>query len=218
MNINEFIEFMKDVHLTESQKYNGTSEFVFDKTSNKGLTKYDVLHPYGSIGYTPSIISIGIKNLVNNMSESGELKNDDVVYIISSLNSLGLNDAEIATQLSWFVDNCVKLVICDIPSTYEFGVNQPMNQAILSTLLQSIITRNQNMITVSFKKSNSGRSKLPFPDDWDELYEKWVNNEITSRQFIALSGLKKATFYNLLTEYKEIQSANLEYMKQYKIV
>lgn len=143
---------------------------------------------------------------------------DNIVYIISSLNSLGLNDADIASQLSWFIDNSVKLVICDIVSTYEFGVTQPINQAVLSTVLQSVLNGNKNIITVSFKRSNSGRNKLPFPDDWEELYEKWENSEITSKQFIDLSGLKKATFYNLLTEYKNIQSANAQYLKRYKII
>lgn len=141
---------------------------------------------------------------------------NDIVYVISSLNSLGLNDADIATQLSWFIDNSVKLVVCNIASTYEFGITQPMNQAVLSTILQSVLSG--NIITVSCKRSNSGRNKLPFPDNWDELYEKWSNGYITSKQFIDLSGLKKATFYNLLTEYKDIQSANIQYLKKYKIV
>lgn len=144
--------------------------------------------------------------------------NNDIIYVVSSLSSLGLNDADIAAQLSWFIDNSMKLVICDITSTYEFGVTQPMNQAILSTILQSILSGNKNIITVSFKRSNSGRNKLPFPDEWDELYDKWTKGEITSKQFIDLSGLKKATFYNLLTEYKDIQLANAQYLKRYKIV
>lgn len=143
---------------------------------------------------------------------------NNTIYVISSLNSLGLNDADIATQLSWFIDNSVKLVVCDITSTYEFGVTQPTNQAVLSTILQSMVSGNKSIITISFKRANSGRNKLPFPDDWDELYEKWTNGDITSKQFINLSGLKKATFYNLLTEYKDIQSANTQYLKRYKIV
>lgn len=143
---------------------------------------------------------------------------NDTIYVVSSLNSLGLNDADIATQLSWFINNSVKLVICEISSTYEFGITQPTNQAVLSTLLQSILSGNKNIITVTFKKANSGRSKLPFPDNWDELYDKWTKDEISSKEFIDLSGLKKATFYNLLTEYKKMQSANAQYLKQYKII
>ena len=88
----------------------------------------------------------------------------------------------------------------------------------MSTLLQSVLSGNKNIITVSFKRTNSGRYKLPFPDNWDELYEQWFKKKITSKQFIEMSGLKKATFYNLLTEYKDIQSANAEYMKRYKII
>lgn len=144
--------------------------------------------------------------------------NKDTVFVISSLSSLGLNDSDISTHLSWFIDNSVKLVICDIPSTYEFGVTQPMNQAILSTLLQSILSGSKNVVTVSFKKANAGRSKLPHPDDWDELYEKWTSGVISSKEFIESSGLKRATFYNLLTEYKEILSANQQYLKRYKIL
>jgi hypothetical protein len=90
-----------------------------------------------------------------------------------------------------------------------------MNQAILSTILQSLLVENK---TISFKRSNSGRNKLPFPNNWDELYEKWEKDEITSKQFIEMSGLKKATFYNLLTEYKEIQNRNKQYLKQIKTV
>lgn len=150
--------------------------------------------------------------------ESIKVVDNDSVYVVSSLSSIGLNDAEISSQLSWFVTNQVRLVICDVSSTYEYGVNQPMNMAILNTLLQSILSNNTNVITVSFKRSNSGRSKLPFPDNWDELYELWDNGEITSRQFIEQSGLKKATFYNLLTEYKEIQKLNEQYICKYQIV
>ena len=150
--------------------------------------------------------------------ESMKKIDKETIYVVSSLDSLGLNDADISTQLSWFIDNSVKLVVCNIPSSYEFGVTQPMNQAVLSTLLQSILSGNKNIITVSFKRSNSGRNKLPFPDNWDELYEQWSNNDISSKQFIEMSGLKKATFYNLMTEYKEIQAANAQYLKQYKVI
>lgn len=137
------------------------------------------------------------------------------IYVVSSLNSIGLNDADIATQLTWFINNKVKLVICDIPSTYEYGVTQPMNIAVLNTILHSILSGNENIVTVSFKKNNSGRNKLPYPSNWDELYEKWNNNEISSKIFMDESGLKKATFYNLLTEYKEILDKNNKYLENY---
>lgn len=145
--------------------------------------------------------------------------NTEIIYLVSSLQSLGLNDADIATQLNWFIKNQVKLVICEIPSTYEFGVSQPINKAVLSSLLQFILNARTDIVTVPFyKKSTAGRNKLPFPDNWDELYEKWSQKEITSKDFMDKSGLKKATFYNMLTEYKHIQENNSLYLKKYKIV
>lgn len=145
--------------------------------------------------------------------------NTEIIYLVSSLQSLGLNDADIATQLNWFIENQVKLVICEIPSTYEFGVSQPINKAVLSSLLQFILNARTDIVTVPFyKKSTAGRNKLPFPDNWDELYEKWSQKEITSKDFMDKSGLKKATFYNMLTEYKHIQENNSLYLKKYKIV
>lgn len=142
---------------------------------------------------------------------------DDVIYVVTSLSSLGINDAEIINQLSWFSDHAVKLVICNIPSTYEYGVTQPMNQALLSTIIQSVLNRNSNIVTVSLKKAHSGRNRIPFPDNWDELYKKWINGEITSKDFISECGLKKATFYNLVAEYKSIQESNEQYLKKYRM-
>lgn len=141
---------------------------------------------------------------------------EDIV-VVSSLYSLGVNDAEISNQLNWFIKNSILLVICEIPSTYEFGVAQPINQAILSTLLQAVLNKNKNIIPLSFKKSNAGRNKIEFPNEWDELYEKWERKEISSKEFITVTGLKKATFYNLMTEYKSLQKINQEYIKKYKI-
>lgn len=140
--------------------------------------------------------------------------NKEDVIGISSLKSLGTNDADVAVQLTWFIERGIRLVICEIPSTYEFGVSTPVNQAVLSTILQSVLNKD-NIVAASFKRSNCGRNKLPFPDNWDELYDQWTQRKITSKKFIELSGLKKATFYNLMTEYKEIQNANEQFLKRY---
>lgn len=143
---------------------------------------------------------------------------EDNIYVIGSISSLGISEADIASQLSWFIDNGVKLVISDINTTYTFGITQPLNQAILSTVLQNLLSKNSNIVSIPSKRGNSGRNRLPFPDNWDDLYERWENNEISSKDFIEASGLKKATFYNLISEYKSIQEQNNEYMKRYRII
>ena len=56
---------------------------------------------------------------------------------------------------------------------------------------------------------------MAFPDGWDELYEKWEKQEISSKEFMEQSGLKKATFYNMLTEYKAMLKEQNDYLKRY---
>lgn len=43
----------------------------------------------------------------------GEYK--DSVFVISSLASLGTNDADIATKLSWFIKHRIRLAVSEFP-------------------------------------------------------------------------------------------------------
>lgn len=56
---------------------------------------------------------------------------------------------------------------------------------------------------------------MAFPDGWDKLYEKWKNRTISSKEFMEQSGLKKATFYNMLTEYRTMLEEQNDYLKKY---
>lgn len=140
------------------------------------------------------------------------------ILIIGSLNSLGINEADIANNLEYFIESRYYLVVSNIKSTYEYGVSQPMNRAVLSTILNSLLSNNKNIISLPRnRKSNAGRNRIEFPDDWEELYEKWERDEISSKEFMDRSGLKKATFYNMITEYKEILKTNEAFIRKYKL-
>ena len=65
------------------------------------------------------------------------------------------------------------------------------------------------------RRAGAGRTKLDFPENWEELYTKWEKKEITSGEFIKQSGLKKASFYNLMTEYRKIIEMNEKYKEKY---
>jgi len=146
-----------------------------------------------------------------------ELTNDDIL-IIGSLKSLGINEKDIANSLKYFIENGECLIVSNIESTYKYGISQPMNKAILSTILDSVLLNNKNIIELPRnRKNNSGRNKIDFPNNWEELYENWENNNISSKEFLDKSGLKKATFYNMITEYKEILKANEAFVKKYRL-
>lgn len=52
------------------------------------------------------------------------------------------------------------------------------------------------------KDKYKGRSRIKYPDNWQELYAQWISRELKSIEFMERAGLKKATFYNLLKQYK----------------
>ncbi len=142
------------------------------------------------------------------------------VCMITNLASLGLNEQDIAAGLDWFIKKPRMLVIANFNTSYIWGVSQPMNQAILQTLQQALLGKNDGhtVMIPEHRKSNAGRKRLAFPDKWEVLYDQWERKEIDSKTFLESSGLKKATFYNLLTEYRQILQANEKYFERYKSV
>ena len=147
---------------------------------------------------------------------SRQCSQEDII-VVHSLESLGLNNDEKVAQLDFFVQNDKKLVICSCPSTFEYGVTQPMNKATLSTISRMLTSEGGKIFEFPVnRRSNSGRQKLDYPDDWEELYELWSNEKISSREFLQRSGLKKATFYNMITEYRNGLDNIEEYIRRYK--
>ena len=53
------------------------------------------------------------------------------------------------------------------------------------------------------KGKYKGRKKIGYPDNWEEVYKKWKNRELTGSKAMQLLNLKRNTFYNLLKQYEE---------------
>lgn len=67
--------------------------------------------------------------------------------------------------------------------------------------------REKQLEGIAIAKQNGkykGRKKINYPSNWEEVYNKWKHREIKSKEAMELTGLKKATFYNLLNKYEEI--------------
>ena len=163
------------------------------------------------------IISIEHKRNFRELENIKKEMTDTDILLIGSLKSLGITESDIGNELAYFIEKGKFLVIADIESTYQYGIDQPMNRAILKTILDSLIYNNKVVKINTNKKSNAGRSKIEFPDNWEELYERWEKKEMISKKFMEESGLKKATFYNMITEYKEILKANEDFVNKFKL-
>ena len=163
--------------------------------------------------YTELDITIENRRSFRDLDKLLQRLNKNDVLLINDLSDIGLKQTDLIKYLDYIVYNNIILIIQNIDTTHDDNID--INKAVLSTLKQYIVSNN-NIINFS-NKSSVGRSKIIFPDNWEDLYNSWINHEITSKEFINKSGLKKATFYNLLGEYKHIQELNLEYIHKYRL-
>lgn len=127
------------------------------------------------------------------------------MFIIQSLSELGINQQAINRQLKNIVRLKRILVILDIPSTYKYGIERQLNNAVIETTLHLLTKEGES------SKAKAGRKPVPLPENWEADFQKWIKKEITSSEFIQRSKLKKALFYKVLAEYK--QQRNGDYKK-----
>ncbi len=61
----------------------------------------------------------------------------------------------------------------------------------------------QNGIAVAKAKNvKFGRPSVKIPDNFEEVYKKWKNGEITATKGIELTGLKRNKFYDFIKIYE----------------
>lgn len=142
-----------------------------------------------------------------------QLKRDIIkmkgLLIISSINNIGSNKQDVFEQLLWLKSNKIETIFADYPTTYIFN-NPNANELAISVIIDvyASLLKNKTFDIRSTIAATTGRKKIAFPNNWDELYNSWDNGEITAKEFMDKSGLKKGTFYNLVNEYKEILEIN----------
>ena len=138
-----------------------------------------------------------------------DIEKEKGLVIISSINNIGSSKRDVHKELSWLKENQIETVFIDYPATYIFN-NPQANQLALSVIIdvyKSLLGNNTFDIRSGVAPA-TGRKKITFPDNWEQLYKAWDNGEITAKEFIEKSGLKKGTFYHLITEYKELLEIN----------
>ena len=134
--------------------------------------------------------------------ETGEL-------IIDNLDSLGKTSREIAKELDWFATQMIALHVISLPSTLRPEMKATcILRDVYAELAEAERERVRKAQQAGIRKAQAGQKKLgrtriPFPDNWDENYSKWLRGEQTIDQFMQVTGLKRGTLYNLIKASKE---------------
>ena len=156
----------------------------------------------------------------------GKLVKGDTLYI-KSLDRLSRNKEQAKKELQYFKDNGIRIKIIDLPTTMA---EMPQEQAWIADMVSNIMIEVLTSIAeseratirkrqregldvmpideatgkrISRKTGRAiGRPKAQYPDNWQTVYERWANKEITARKAMQLMNLKPNTFYKLASEYK----------------
>ena len=135
------------------------------------------------------------------------------LLILMSLNDIGRTKSDVLEQASWLRTAGIEIVVMDCPSTLIFD-NPVTNEIAFSIMVD--MYRNMSDYRSLLPESTVkrlGRPKVEFPQGWDELYVKWRHRDITAKEFMELTGLKKGSFYHLISAYNSMAAGEVRTWK-----
>ena len=166
-------------------------EIICDKESGKNLNRS------------------GYQALKTVMLRSGD------TLIVKSLDRLSRNKSDIKNELQYFKDNNIRLKVIDLPSTmmdlpkgqeWVFDMVNNILIEVLGTIAEqerrTIRKRQREGIEAARSKGKHlGRPKTSLPNNWNDVYTAWKNNEITAKAAMNQLGVSKNTFYNWVAQF-----------------
>lgn len=165
----------------------GDRNIITDKESGKNLDRQ------------------GYQALKNAMLREGD------TLVITSLDRLSRNKKDIANELKYFKDNNIRLKVLDLPTTMtdvpqgqEWAIEMVNNILIevLGTIAEqerATIHKRQAEGIASAKQAGKhlGRPVTIKPENWEEVIKLWENGNISAKEAMNRTGVKKSTFYKL---------------------
>lgn len=135
------------------------------------------------------------------------------LLILMSLNDIGRTKSDVLEQAAWLKTAGIEIVVMDCPSTLIF--DNPVTNGIAFSIMVDMyrnIPDYRTLLPESTVK-RLGRPKVEFPQGWDELYVKWRHRDITAKEFMERAGLKKGSFYHLLSAYNSMAAGEMRVWK-----
>lgn len=134
--------------------------------------------------------------------------------VIKSLDRLSCSKVDIHNELQWFKDNSIRLKVIDLPTTmmdlpngheWVFEMVNNILIEVLGTIAEqerlTICQRQREGINAAKAKGKHlGRPAVRKPDNWDEVIALWQAGEITAREAMRQTGLRKSCFYRFVSE------------------
>lgn len=138
------------------------------------------------------------------------------LIIIPSIDRLGRNYTEIQEQWRYIINELgADIQVLDMPLLDTRTEKDSIDSRFVADLVLQILSyvaakerenirarQAQGIANAKAKGVPIGRPKAIRPENWDEIYQKWVNKEITAVAAMKVLGLKTNTFYKFVNEEK----------------
>lgn len=138
------------------------------------------------------------------------------LIIIPSIDRLGRNYTEIQEQWRHIINELgADIQVLDMPLLDTRTEKDSIDSRFVADLVLQILSyvaakerenirarQAQGIANAKAKGVPIGRPKAIRPENWDEIYQKWVNKEITAVAAMKVLGLKTNTFYKFVNEEK----------------
>lgn len=161
-----------------------------------------------------------LKNLANINNKRPEEQRDSIEVVIEDLDRLGRTKKIIRDEMQWFSENGIKLRILEIPTTLveidgeNDWVLEMVNRIIIEVYtalaeqeLQKKERRTREGIEAAkLRGAYKGRKPIDTPANFETVYKRWKNKEITARKAMELTNLKTNTFYRIAKQFDEKQA------------
>lgn len=145
-----------------------------------------------------------------------KMKPEDILYV-KSIDRLGRNYDEILKQ--WRIltkEKKVDIVVLDMPLLDTRRGKDLMGTFLSDIVLQvlSFVAENEHKNIRQRQKEGIeaamqrgvqfGRPQMPIPDNFEQVYEKWLNKEISGEEAARQCNLTRTTFYRRAKLQKDI--------------
>ena len=132
--------------------------------------------------------------------------------VVKSLDRLSRSKTDIYNELRYYKEQGIRVKIIDLPTTmmelpegqeWVFEMVNNILIEVLGTIAEQervTIRRRQAEGIAEAKKQGKhlGRPALTYPDNWDKVYRQWKTGEITAKEAMLQTGVKRTSFYKLV--------------------
>lgn len=129
--------------------------------------------------------------------------------VVKSLDRLSRSKSDIRNELQWFKDNSIRLKVIDLPTTmmdlpsgreWVFEMVNNILIEVLGTIAeQERLTirqrQREGIAAAKAKGKHLGRPAAILPNNWDEVVALWRSGQITAKEAMRRTGVKRTHFY-----------------------